>query len=130
MYDSDYSDTDSSIVDDYTMCACGNEDTTGNSNQCEYCAWSTAYHAGTLEDYSIYNPFWLNHFHSAGRLLEPQTRCKDGTPTVLMQQVQESLDHNPFSEYVGPHIKELLYLRGGDEPEPEPELELVPALLA
>lgn len=125
MYDSDYSDTESSIGDNM-LCACGNDDTMCNSDQCEYCAWSSVYTAGTLEEYSIYNPFWLNHFRSAGRVLEPRDRLKDGTPTELMQQVQESLNHNPFSEYVGPDTEELLYLRGPDEPEPEPEIVRAP----
>ena len=125
MYESDYSDTESSIGDSM-LCACGNDDAMCNSDQCEYCNWSTAYNDGTLEEYSIYNPFWSDHFRSAGRVLEPRIRLKDGTPIELMQQVQESLDHNPFSEYVGPDIKELLYLRGGDEPEPEPEIVRAP----
>jgi hypothetical protein len=90
-YYSDYeSDNSSEIIE--VICECENDVPITGNGLCEYCQWKKHYYSGSLEDYTIYNPFWLQHFNQMGRIINTTDRSnepkiKRNTPSVNIQEL-------------------------------------------
>ena len=110
-YYTDYeSDSSSEIIEE--ICECQNDTPITDEGLCEYCQWKQHFFSGSLEDYSIYNPFWLQHFNQMGRIINKVERSKDGTPKEIYEQACRMLNEPKIKRNTpSVNIQELTYLR-------------------
>ncbi len=123
-YYSDYeSDNSSEIIED--ICECENDVPITNDGLCEYCQWKKHYYSGSLEDYTIYNPFWLQHFNQMGRIINKPERSKDGTPKEIYKQACYTVNETNIERNIPEvNIKEMIYLKYTRPTTPPPNKKI------
>ena len=118
-----YSDTESDNVSEIVeeICVCQNDTPVSHNGLCEYCEWKTHYYSGSLEDYTIYNPFWLQHFNQMGRFTPKVERTKDGTRKEVFLQARRIINEpNIIRNTPKVDINKMTYLKYVEPITPPP----------